>query len=232
MFIYLLTLSGNVSSGYYKPEADFQAKFDFSLNSKFSYLGRSNFNRVFKFFTDHYQIKHVDKQNHNTHDLRPETETVVIHTHVKGKTCGTTLQGFMQMGISHHALILIFPPCPNDTQQNTSHWDSCIIHHPFQHEDDALNTLKKVVPATQTESYTYHNIKGVVPDNCESGFYMMMYALLGHKSSNVNELITAFNQLQSEHEVGFKVRRWIHSIIVYHRQSRDNLPSWLEQLFF
>ena len=218
------TTSGNQISGYYKPEANSEVKFDFSLNSKFSYLGRSNFKRVYNIFTDHHEIKQIDEQNHNTHDLRPETAMVVIHTHVKGTTCGTTLQEIIQMGLSHHALILIFPPCANDT----SHWDSCIIHHPFQHEADALNTLKKIVPATKSESYAYYHIKGLIPTNCESGFYMMLYGFLGHKISNVNRLVEAINKLQAEDELGQKVRSWIHHTM--NNRTNSDLPSWLEQV--
>ena len=82
------------------------------------------------------------------HDFRPEQpRTVLIPTKV---ICHDpkNLRQLMQMGITHHALILIFP-----CQQNEEIWEACIVHHPLQAPSSArivLNTLTNRAPTHGT----------------------------------------------------------------------------------
>ncbi len=221
------TSQGNsYSVGHYRPDKDTQVNFDTSLLSRFSYMGRSNFKRLLIFFAEYHQIKVVDEHNHSDLDFRPETATVAIHTHIRSKSSPSTFEAMMQMGLKHHASILIFPSI--DKQDGKSMWDSCIIHHPYQHKVDALDKLKHIVPNTESETYAYHTTRGLIPNNCESGFYMMLYSFIGHRTCNVNKFIDAIKQLQSEDDIDDKVRRWIHSIV--NNTTHNHLPSWIEQV--
>lgn len=201
---------------------------DCSIIGKFSRPGTHNIIRYIDIFRERYLMSlFLDEDQMKNHDFRPEQpRTVLIPTKV---ICHDpkNLRQLMQMGITHHALILIFP-----CQQNEEIWEACIVHHPLQAPSSArivLNTLTNRAPTHGT--YTNHCVEGRKIDESESGYYILLYSYLGTNCSSVRQFKEAMHLVHCEEYLSNKVRLWTHQAVVNRGNNSNFLtPAWLEQM--
>jgi len=190
----------------------------------YSHLGECQYSNTLEVIGSMFEIKFLQWDNIQPNEYRPENpNVVVIATQVTCKT-GGNLDQISIYGTPHHALVLIFPLPEADEI-----WDCCIIHHPFQDEKPAADVLNdKVVRRAPSEGkYIEHCLKGVNVVGSESCYLMILYALLGSRSTNLNHFRLALDTLRSEKSLSSKVRQWISEMI---GNNRKELPAWISQI--
>jgi hypothetical protein len=205
----------------------FRIKVYGSLHTKYSYIDSSTYEAIMTTFND--MIVFFDQMIEEA-DFRPEGDSapVQVHTHVVCNQTRPTLSHIFQKGINHRALILIFP-----CQTDESEWDACIVHHPYQHYDAAFDVLHNALPQGRG-IYTEHCIKGKHIEECESGFYMILYAFLAHNVKTLNHFRNAMEKILTEEELQSKVRRWIATLLDNQQPDEElpDIPMWINQIIF
>ena len=172
----------------------------------------------------------LDQDIIDSHLLRPEhSNTTVIPVQIVGRS--RAICYLSQMDIEHHALIAIFPG-----SDESAEWDACIVHHPLQDPSNAEQVLRqKLSHATgDLGTYNYFSAPGILPENCESGFLILMYAYLGSHSDNLEKFRRVINKAQSEDDLQGKIRSWMKLLLRTSHHNRtpypDAHPAWLQQL--
>lgn len=198
-----------------------------TLHTKYSYLDSSTYHDVMTTFND---MSVFYDQTIEEADLRPDqdSKTVTVHTHVVCNETGPSFSHICQKGINHRALILVFPSLGDESK-----WDTCIVHHPYQDPVVALEVLKNTLPHSRG-SYTQESIKGKVIEECESGFYMILYSFLAHNVKTLQHFKNALSIILTEEQLPSKVRQWIATLINNKQPDREipNIPPWINQIIY
>lgn len=193
------------------------------LQTKYSHMTPVFFQECMTKLTNAHNIIVVDINVLQDHSLRMHVTTAVLHTYITSTLCTPTT--LIQKDVAHHALILIFP-----YNKDIKKWESCILHHPLQEQEEDANTkLKALAPCIEIELYHTEYIKGIVPEDCESGFYMLLYTIISHKSSSMTNFKKAMMKLRTEKNISTKTRDWIHQIMNNERDV-DYVPQWIKEL--
>ena len=211
--------------GYFKPISNKIEcwKFNYNLSAKYSHLGVNAYEKLISALTEKLNVYAVSDGDMKPAQFRPEDMTVVIPTLVKCTEMGYDYRQNLQAGINHHAIILIFP-----FDSHSNKWQTCIIHHPHQNRENALDVLEKVTRrAPSPGDYSHHCIGGIKPAECECAFLMSMYAVLGHRSRNVKQVENAIMKLCSEPDLMSKVRGWVAKLIKGSTHP-GVVPLWIE----
>lgn len=202
--------------------------FSMSLHMKYSFLGSSNLKTFIGWFKTTFKMNVFYRETMSPDDFRPEICSLQVHTNIICNHDSRNILQTLQHGVSHQALIIIFP-CQNDDGQE---WDSCIVYHPLQHESSALSVLEETIERAPPQGqYTQHGIKGKQVEDCEFGFYMILYSLIGSRTKTLNQFKRAINSIEKEPILSQKVRRWISSFAASYPHLTDfELPAWIRQI--
>lgn len=222
------------TSNHYSPTESQKAveyhrlNFSHSIIGKFSHLGTTSFQRLALMLKEQNNMRLVFDIHEMERDMfRPEhPTTVVIPTHVTSKE-GTTMCEVMQLGVKHHALMLIFPCHWRDT--NKQQWDICIVHHPLQYRECAMSVLNTFIgKAPDQGMYSSHCLVGKKSEGSESGYYYLLYAYLGSKCSSLIRFRRLIKRASLEDQLIRKIRHWIEASVC--QGGTNTPPTWLEQL--
>ena len=194
-----------------------------SLHTKYSYLDPHTFKDIIKKL-DFGSRSVFYNQIAQEADFRPENMTVQVHTNITCFEQGSGLAQLLQCGVTHHALILIFP-CVDDD----SVWNACIIHHKFQQQDSAMSVINNLVKNARGP-FQCHGISGRESDDCDSGFHMILYAFIAHKLKCFEKFKQAVKIIASENNFARKLRRWVFKIA--NNKQIQNIPTWIEQIIY
>jgi hypothetical protein len=219
--------SANNTTGYYKPIEGHPAhhiSFYKTLATKYSHLSDTCLMEILTMFKEAHAIELLNDKELRDDSLRPHDKTAIMYTHVTSATPrGTSLMELLQVGIRHNALMLIFPYKQNG-------WEACIVHHPLQEESKAESTLATFISQAPVEGiYNQHCIGGMTPVDCESGFYIILYMVIGHRTKSWRHFETSIRKLSTEEDLSHKVKKWVYRAL--NGETRKNfIPNWLEQI--
>jgi hypothetical protein len=229
-FIYLC--SSPKLKGYYYPKSHGlkQQSHIRTLMSKYSPLEGECFKHVIHLVASAHGLNpHFQEDQLEIHDICPESTsgTTSIHTHITNQDSQyRSIFNFIPSNSTHKAIIFIFP-------FHNNKWESVILHHPFQNKSDGERYLKETIvslaPYDPDDRYSFNSIGGVDMQECESGFYMVMYMLLGHRCHSINQLRTFLERLHNEQDLCQKVKNWIFQIASGQRDPKYT-PMWLNQI--
>jgi ubiquitin C-terminal hydrolase len=186
-------------------------------------MGINAFEKSLTTLKEAYKIE-IFLRNDETEDfnLRPEYP----HSVIKSSSIieqNQKLSYLSQYGIEHIALIFVFP-----TQNENEEWDVCIVHHPRQDRESAQNRLLAFMDNyPNPELYNLHCVKGRYIEECESGFYMLLYAYLGFQSKLLSNFLHAMTNASQEPDLKVKCRQWIQAV---HRTRARVILPWMTQL--
>jgi hypothetical protein len=217
----------NTNTGFYTPREGHPARNLFrykTLSTKYSHLSDTCLMEILAMFKEAHGIELLKEQELQDQSLRPHHKTAIMHTHVTSAISrGTTNTELLQMGKKHHALMLIFPHYNN-------RWEACIVHHPLQEESAAKSTLASFITHSSVAGeYNQHCIRGMSPVDCESAFYVILYTVIGHRTSSWKHFENSMQKLSTEEDLSHKVRLFVCNVV--NGQTEKNfVPNWLEQM--
>jgi hypothetical protein len=198
-----------------------------SITGKFSHLGESSFRQILAKLGEQYDLRNVTAPEEMTKKkFRPENPTtILVPTHIISSS-GNSVRQTMQIGVKHHAMIIIFP-C-QDQEGEEEHWDTCIVHHPHQDQTVARAFLRDFnARAPLPGTYRTHCIKGRENEGCELGFYGLLYAYLGARCLTIHHFNDAMKKVHGEENLCSKVRIWTNQFVT---GNHSITPAWLEQM--
>ena len=219
--------STNTNTGFYTPSEGHPARsmsYYKTLSTKYSHLSDTCLMEILRMFKEVHEIELLNQEEVQDHSLRPLGKTAIIPTHIESVLRGgMTLMELLQIGITHHALMLIFP------YKNTM-WEACIVHHPLQNKSIAKSELAAFIGHREDDSiYSQHCIRGMTPVDCETGFYIILYMVIGHRTNSLRHFTTAIRLLSTEDNLSHKVRDWVYSAVNGETQM-NYIPNWLGQI--
>ena len=219
--------SSDTSTGFYRPGEGHPARNMFqykTLSTKYSHLSDTCLMEILAMFKEAHGIELLKEQELKVELLRPHQKTAIMHTHVTSAISrGTTNAELLQIGEKHHALMLIFP-------YDNNQWEACIVHHPLQEESAAKSTLTSLISHTPVaRDYRQHCIRGVSPVDCESAFYVILYTVIGHRTSSWRDFENSMQNLSTEEDLSHKVRQFVCSVVSGETEN-NFVPNWLEQI--
>lgn len=192
--------------------------FQKSLHTKYSYLDP----HTFKTIIDKLGLRRVFYNRIiEEADFRPEKVTVQVHTNITCCQNTSSLAQMLQHGVNHRALILIFP-CVGDEAV----WDTCIVHHRFQHDSAAMSVLSNTIE-NAVGKFRLHTIAGREFEDCDSGFHMILYALIGHRLKSLKKFRMAIRFIAKEIDISSKLHRWVYHIA---NSKNSETPTWIQQI--
>ena len=223
MYLY----STNTNTGFYTPSEGHPARrlsYYKTLSTKYSHLSDTCLMEILRMFKEVHEIELLNQEELQDHRLRPLEKTAIIHTHIESVLRGgMTLMELLQIGITHHVLMLIFP-------YKNNMWEACIVHHPLQNKSIAKSKLAAFVGHGDDDSiYSQHCIRGMAPVNCETGFYIILYMVIGHRTNSLRHFTTSISSLSTEDNLSHKVRDWVYSAVNGETQM-NYIPNWLGQI--
>ena len=108
------------------------------------------------------------------------------------------------------------------------------MHHPSQNlnEQNAQYRFCQMLPVIKDcESYhTRLHMKGITPEDCEIGFYLILYMIVSHNTKSLSDFQISMNRLNSESNLHQKTREWVHQVMSNQRESKF-IPQWLKEIF-
>ena len=227
-FIYLY--SSDTHIGYYKPSLGHQLRnrsYFHVFDTPYSHLHSECFKDTIRVFANAHGINILGEDDARGHRLQIHSRTAVIPTFITSTTPNSSsFMDILQINVKHHAQVLIFP-------YNTirGKWDACIVHHPQQNQLDAQNLLCSILNNSNDRNmYNHQCMKGILPSESESGFYMILYMLIGYHSYSLDDFSTSLGKLQTEENLCQKLKQWMHQIVNDERE-QTYIPRWLEQVF-
>ena len=198
-------------------------RWELSLIGPYSHLNKFDFEKCVELMKKSFDGKTYSMEEEiEDFNWRPEYPNVVM------KTTSIIMQSskfnfISHSGLSHIALIFIFP-----TRNGINEWDICIVHHPCQDEQSAMNQLLLVLDNSPScGEYIPTCVKGKEIEQCESGFYMLLYAYLAFHAKSMKNFLTSIESAKQEPDLKSKCQRWISSTM--RTESTVVLP-WLSQL--
>ena len=223
--IYLYSTKTN--TGYYKPIEGHPARhisFYKTLCTKYSHLSDTCLMEILTMFKEAHAIELLNEKELQDDSLRPHDKTAIMHTHVtSANPRGISLMELLQVGIRHHALMLIFP-------YKQKGWEACIVHHPLQEECKAESTLATFISQAPVEGiYNQYCIRGMTPVDCESGFYIILYMVIGHRTKSWSHFGTSIKKLSTEEDLSHKVKEWVYRAL-NGETPKNFIPNWLGQI--
>jgi ubiquitin C-terminal hydrolase len=198
-------------------------RWDHSLNGKYSHLSLNEFEQCLDQLKVSFNAKVFRCQEElEDYNWRPEHPNCVIKsTEVTDQS--KKLSSLSLCGVPQIALIIIFP-----TLSESQEWDTCIVHHPNQDEESALNHLLAFLEDSPSSgTYNTSCIKGSYVEYCESGYYMLLYAYLAIQTDIQTNFISSMNLAKEEPDLKMKCQQWIQATM--RTQGKVQLP-WLNQL--
>lgn len=200
-------------------------RWDHSLNGKYSHLSLNEFERCLNQLKMTFNAKVFQYQEEmEDYNWRPEHPNCVIKS-MQVTDHSKKLSSLSLCGVPQIALIIIFP-----TLGEAQEWDTCIVHHPNQDEEYALNHLLAFLEDSPSSgTYNTSCIKGSYVDYCESGYYMLLYAYLAMQTDRQTNFITSMKLAKEEPDLKIKCQQWIQATM--RTQSKVQLP-WLNQLIW
>ena len=224
--IYFFTSTSSNRTSYYDPGWD-RWPIESKLRLKYSHLiGQALENTVMAIKEAHQITMHSPDTNSLS---RPHDRTFFMNFSFATFNC-ESLDEFLMRGLNLPALVLGFPSA-------TEKWNACIVHHPLQNKSDAINllytTLHQSVDNNGPPSDDHndppqlHAVSGLQPQECELGFYIILYMMIGHKSNSFGQFNHAIQKAQEINDIGFRVRTWVHEI-ENRVKPKDYIPHWLE----
>lgn len=225
--LYLYTSQNR--SEYFVPEekvtntSESRWKWDVSLNGKYSHLSNSGFERCLDQLKSTYNIPmfHTDDELEGF-QWRPDNSSCTLYTSVLTDQ-SMEITFLPQYGVPHVSLIVIFP-----TLSEIEKWDICIVHHPGQDHNTAMQHLTTFVERSpEPAKYNKTCIKGKMIEICESAFYMLFYAFLASQSKLLPNFVTLMNKAIHEPDLKMKCQQWIQTTM--RTKSRVNMP-WILQM--
>ena len=224
--IYFFTSTSSNRTSYYDPGLD-RWPIESKLRLKYSHLiGQALENTVMAIKEAHQITMHSPDTNSLS---RPHDRTFFMNFSFATFNC-ESLDEFLMRGLNLPALVLGFPSA-------TEKWNACIVHHPLQNKSDAINllytTLHQSVDNNGPPSDDHndppqlHAVSGLQPQECELGFYIILYMMIGHKSNSFGQFNHAIQKAQEINDIGFRVRTWVHEI-ENRVKPKDYIPHWLE----
>ena len=157
-------------------------------------------------------------------DIEGGQRTVMTLTTVRNTGTGTpSLDALRHMNIEHFGLILIFP-------YSEPPWEACIVHHPSQDESAVLSNMNSFITQLhRPPDLSISLVKGKIPEDCELGLYMLMYAYIADKTSSVKMFSDAVYLAHQYSDLDHKLREWL--FVKYTQDNRsDYVPFWLESI--
>jgi len=200
-------------------------RWEISFIGRYSHISLNVFEKCLDQISTTYNKKSY-KRNEEIEDYnwRPEFPTTIVKTSEMTDR-SNKLSYISHRGITHIALILIFP-----TTSVIEEWDVCIIHHPCQDEETAQNhVLEFIAQSPSPEKYNPISIKGRNVEQCESGFFMLLYAYLAFQAKNLNHFSNLMKTVIREPELKPKCQQWIQAIM--RTKAAVSLP-WLSQILW
>ena len=198
-----------------------------SLVGQFSHIPQCSLASSFfpRFESSFGMTQFYYKGDPKDYQLRPEEGSAVVATSVT--SCSGHMSHLNVKGISHSALVLIFP----NNEQARPQWDVCIVHHPLQCPSYTTQELKRITAIASQRGgsavYTHHTIKGRSVECSESRFLIILYAYLGWKCSSINQFKTAMEKVNSERDLIENVRLWTRDVM---QEKRSRPPYWVMHL--
>lgn len=222
----------NKEMGYYRPSQAHKmcnrSRLD-TLDRKFSHLSSTCLQQSMSLIAKAHNITILSVDDPQEHSLMPHETTVILHSHIiQDSSLKSTYTELIQRDIKQHALIIIFP-----YNQYLKRWDSCIMHHPSQNlnEQNAQYRFCQMLPAIKDcESYHTLYMKGITPEDCEIGFYLILYMIVSHNTKSLGDFQISMNRLNSESNLHQKTREWVHQVMSNQRESKF-IPQWLKEIF-
>lgn len=219
--------STNTSTGFYSPRDGHPARhisYYKTLATKYSHLSYTCLMEILMKFKEAHEMELLNGKELQDNSLRPHEQTAMMHTHITSyNPGGITIMELLQIGITHHALILIFPYKRNG-------WEACIVHHPLQNKSLAECTLADFIRQRPVEGiYNEHSITGMLPVDCETGFYIILYMVIGHRTNSWSHFRNSLQKLSTEEDLSHKVRKWVYSTVNGETQM-NFIPNWLGQI--
>ena len=224
--LYLYTSA--LRRGFYKPSDSHPARCKsrhFNFHTKYSHITPSFIQEILSILRKGHNINLISGSQFEEHSFRPLEDTAIMYAKVSSQNPrGIGLSELLQTGIEHNALVLVFP-------YRESKWETCIVHHPLQNEMDAKQVLNSLLQeiAPSSEIYNSMSLKGVQPEDCESGLYILLYALIAHKTKSREHFIHSMKMLKTEEDLYYKARTWVQRLLTNTRH-QDYLPNWVEQI--
>jgi len=226
--MYLYTCN-NVSSHYHhQPTEELKKEhkqhYHDSLVGPHSRFGECQYSNVFPAIMSMFKVNAFDENNVRPENMRPEADNVVVISTSINCQNGGNHEEMMVYGVSHFAVILIFP-CHKCSEV----WDSCIIYHPQQAEESAVRVLGDVIGhhGCLEGMYMKHGLKGIDIIGTESCFLMILYAIVGYHTNTLSNFRCAIASLQLEDNLVPKVRHWISTML---ENKRFEQPAWMSQI--
>ena len=210
---------------HYAPSGDTPLPWSDSVLGPFSHLDQPAFLRCLSLLRERLQLRlFTDPALMEAHDFRPgRAQQVVVTTHL---TCssGVGFDGMLQVGVKHHALIVIFPHGHGEC------WDACIVHHHLQNKDEAMQTLSSFTRgAPAGGQYILHCAEAKETEGNESAFNCILCAYLASLCKSLSSYLRLLALSKTKSDLTRKVKRWVFDELGAKYQARD-IPVWLETL--
>ena len=65
--------------------------------------------------------------------------------------------------------------------------------------------------------------------DCESAFYVILYTVIGHRTSSWRDFENSMQNLSTEEDLSHKVRQFVCSVVSGETEN-NFVPNWLEQI--
>ena len=225
-------------SGYYVPSNGHPVRQKCvysSLHTKYSHISHATLAKIGELFVSKMKMIILKEGNITDHAELCHSTTVLVPTYLIGSLqngYGNIIQAAMTANIKTQSLILVFPKV-----HEPDNWDICIVHHPLNEYDakmklfNFLDGLCSKYPdsRTQHEKFNEHNHHSVPADDCEYGFYMALYMMLGHHVKSYSEFKSSAQKLHTESDLCKKTKEWV-KVILNETLSVSEQPTWLHQI--
>ncbi len=198
-------------------------RWEISLIGPYSHINRFDFDKCVEVMKKSFDGKAYSMEEEiDDFNWRPEYPNVVMKA-TSITSHSSKLNFISHSGLSHIALIFIFP-----TRNGVAEWDICIVHHPCQDKQSAMNQLSLVLENSPSRGkYIPTSVTGKEIEQCESGFYMLLYAYLAFRAKSLKNFLTSMESAKQESDLKSKCQRWISSTM---RTDSTVVLPWLSQL--
>lgn len=196
---------------------------DISLTGKYSHLSLYVFEKCLEVLEMLPNAKiYSSKEEIKDYNWRPEYPDVVVKS--TAITCHSSNLSYLRhSGISHIALILIFP-----IDMDINGWDVCVVHHPCQDKEYVMHHASKIIQSSPSfRQYNLMCLAGKDVELCESGFYMILYAYLAIESKVLKNFLISDEAAQKVSDLKMKCQNWVQALT---KTNAIVTVPWLSQL--
>ena len=215
-----LAVSRNGSCRYFTPTT--HLSYFKTIRNNFFHVDVNVLHNMMKYLADLHLMNFQDKVT----NIDTENDTLMTLTTMENTSLLTqSLNDLPHVNVEHYGLIIVFP-------YKGEHWEGCIVHHPAQNESIVKARLAAFIAGTDNPPKVNTSlVKGHQPKECESGLYILMYAVIAHNTKSVNDFTNSVHKVHEVDDLDKKLRAWLFTI--YNEDEEANfpyLPYWLEAL--